>query len=301
MRTLQDEVISRGFKVAHIKTDSIKIPDATPEIIDFCMKFAEKYGYTFEHEATYDRMCLVNDAVYIAKYAGDEDHEFKLSTGEKIQTKWTATGTQFMVPYVFKKCFTHSEVKFADLCEFKSVQSAMYLDMNENMDNGEEEILNKVLDIRAKKAKAVGGIGPKLQKILDEYADMSDEDIIKKINSLHNYKFVGKVGQFCPVKSGLGGGLLVREQLKKDGTVGMNAVVGTSGYRWLESENVDAEHMMDIIDISYYNTLANNAIEEISKYGDYEWFVSDDPYISPVMTSADGGMMHPDYEATMPF
>ena len=68
MRTLQDEVQQRGFTVAHIKTDSIKIPDATPEIIDFCMDFAKKYGYTFEHEATYEKMCLVNNAVYIAKY-----------------------------------------------------------------------------------------------------------------------------------------------------------------------------------------------------------------------------------------
>lgn len=42
MRTLQDEVQQRGFTVAHIKTDSIKIPDATPEIIDFCMDFAKK-------------------------------------------------------------------------------------------------------------------------------------------------------------------------------------------------------------------------------------------------------------------
>ena len=40
MRTLQDEVQQRGFKVAHIKTDSIKIPDATPEIIAYCMDFA---------------------------------------------------------------------------------------------------------------------------------------------------------------------------------------------------------------------------------------------------------------------
>ena len=28
---------------------------------------------TFEHEATYDRMCLVNDAVYIAKYKSAEE------------------------------------------------------------------------------------------------------------------------------------------------------------------------------------------------------------------------------------
>mgnify|MGYP003503038575 FL=1 len=80
MRTLQDEIQKRGFKVAHIKTDSIKIPDATPEIIQFTMDFGKQYGYEFEHEATYDRMCLVNDAVYIAKYPDG---------------KWTATGTQF--------------------------------------------------------------------------------------------------------------------------------------------------------------------------------------------------------------
>ena len=115
MRTLQDEVQKRGFKVAHIKTDSIKIPDATPEIIQFVMDFAVKYGYRFEHEATYERMCLVNDAVYIAKY----------DTGE-----WTATGTQFQIPYVFKKLFSKEEITFDDLCVTKSVTSSLYLDIN---------------------------------------------------------------------------------------------------------------------------------------------------------------------------
>ena len=68
MIELKYEVMKRGFKVAHIKTDSIKIPNATPEIIQFVMDFGREYGYTFEHEATYEKMCLVNDAVYIAKY-----------------------------------------------------------------------------------------------------------------------------------------------------------------------------------------------------------------------------------------
>lgn len=68
MINLKHEVQKRGFVVAHIKTDSIKIPDATPEIIQFVMDYGKMYGYIFEHEATYDRMCLVNNAVYIAKY-----------------------------------------------------------------------------------------------------------------------------------------------------------------------------------------------------------------------------------------
>jgi len=77
MINLKHEVQKRGFTVAHIKTDSIKIPNATPEIISFVMDYGKMYGYNFEHEATYEKMCLVNDAVYIARY--DE-------TG-----KWTAT------------------------------------------------------------------------------------------------------------------------------------------------------------------------------------------------------------------
>jgi DNA polymerase elongation subunit (family B) len=58
MINLKHEVQKKGFIVAHIKTDSIKIPDATPEIIQFIMDYGKQYGYTFEHEATYDRMCL---------------------------------------------------------------------------------------------------------------------------------------------------------------------------------------------------------------------------------------------------
>lgn len=223
MRTLQDEVKKRGFTVAHIKTDSIKIPDATPEIIEFVMNFGEQYGYTFEHEDTYDRMCLVNDAVYIAKY----------KTG-KHAGEWTATGTQFAVPYVFKKCFSHEEIEFEDLCETKSVQTALYLDMNESLPEGE-----------------------------------------------HDYRFVGRIGQFCPIKPGRGGGLLMREATDpKTGEKKYAAATGSKGYRWLESELIRDSDSQDAIDRSYYDKLVDDAVETIRQYGDYEWFVSDDPYVT---------------------
>jgi hypothetical protein len=118
MINLKHEVQKRGFQVAHIKTDSIKIPNATPEIIDFVMNYGRTYGYSFEHEDTYERMCLVNDAVYIAKN----------NKGE-----WEATGTQFQVPYVFKTLFTKEKIDFEDMCETKAVTSALYLDMNEDL------------------------------------------------------------------------------------------------------------------------------------------------------------------------
>ena len=207
MINLKYEVQKRGFTVAHIKTDSIKIPNATPEIIQFVMDYGKEYGYIFEHEATYKKMCLVNNAVYVAKYDNGE---------------WTATGTQFQVPYVFKTLFSKEPIKFEDMCETKSVTTSLYLDMNENLPENE-----------------------------------------------HNYIFVGKVGSFCPIKKGCGGGLLCRE---KDGKY--YAATGTTGYRWLEAETVRNLHAEDNIDRSYYNRLIDEAIASISEYGDFESFAS---------------------------
>lgn len=125
MVDLAEAVRERGFKVVHVKTDSIKVAEATQDIIEFVMDFGERYGYTFEHEATYDRMCLVNDAVYIAKYRDGE---------------WTATGKQFAVPYVFKTLFSKETIEFSDLCETKEVKTAIYLDRNESLPDGEHNM-----------------------------------------------------------------------------------------------------------------------------------------------------------------
>lgn len=122
MIDLKHEVQDKGYTVAHIKTDSIKIPNADQEIIDFVINFGSKYGYEFEHEATYDRFCLVNDAVYIA-------HKDECNTN-----CWVAVGSQFQHPYVFKKLFSGEEIQFEDLCETKAVtQGVMYLDFQKPM------------------------------------------------------------------------------------------------------------------------------------------------------------------------
>lgn len=118
MIDLKHAVQEQGFTVAHIKTDSIKIPNATPEIIEFVKNFGAKYGYSFEHEATYAKMFLANDAVYIAK------------KDECISNCWTAVGAQFQHPYVFKTLFgCEDDISFDDLCETKQVtQGSMYID-----------------------------------------------------------------------------------------------------------------------------------------------------------------------------
>lgn len=266
MKTLQDEVENRGFKIVAIKTDSIKIADATKEIVDFCMDFAKKYGYTFEHEATYDKICQINDADYIARYKEaswcERHYGYVPGDNQDHEWQWTVTGAQFAVPYVFKKLFSKEEIRFDDLCETKSVaKGVIYLDMNEQLpDVG---YLEDELEKRKKGAK-------KLNPILE---NCTDEDLVKQIQNGHNYIFVGKVGRFCPIKPGCNGGILYRENEGK-----YFAVTGTKGYRWLESELVQELGRENDIDNSYYENLANEAVESIAEYGDYEWFVSEEPY-----------------------
>lgn len=237
MKTLFDEVTAKGFRIIHVKTDSIKIADATPEIIQFCMDFAKKYGYTFEHEATYEKICLVNNAVYVAKAATPEwcqqTYGYLPEENEPAYLEeygyWTATGTQFQVPYVFKTLFSKQPVNFDDKCEVKSSkEGALYLDFNEEMAEGE-----------------------------------------------HNYRFIGKVGQFTPMKNGAGGAkLLAKREDKKTGETKYVNAPGATEYRWMESEMVRISNKQDLVDENFYISLVDDAKAAVSKYGDFEWFTS---------------------------
>lgn len=179
MITLRDEIRKRGFEVVHVKTDSMKIPNATSEIIEFAMDFAKKYGYTFEHEATYEKLCLVNHAVYIAKYASCEWCEKQYGyvpkdnkdAAEEGHT-WTATGTQFQIPYVFKTLFSHEEIKFKDMCETKEVKSPAAIYLRQTKEDG-----------------------------------------------TNNDQFIGRIGLFCPVDDIGGDLLRVDSNAGKEGAV----------------------------------------------------------------------------------
>jgi hypothetical protein len=268
----------RGYTVAHIKTDSIKIPNADMEIINFVMDFGKKYGYTFEHEATYEKMCLVNDAVYIAKYRDVEWCENKYgyipSKQAKNAGKWTATGTQFAVPYVFKTLFSKEPIEFEDMCETKSVTTSLHLDMNESLPN--VSTYETALSIR-QSPKGLDDLTKKEKSVLELFDGIPDEELVQTIATGHNYHFVGRVGQFCPIKPGCGGGELLREGKDREGNTKYFSATGAKGYRWLESEMVRELGKEADIDKSYYIKLVDDAKDAISQYGDFEWFVSDDP------------------------
>lgn len=211
MIDLKRAVQAKGWKVVHIKTDSIKVPNITDEIANFIEKFGETYGYRFELESSFQKFCLVNDAVYVAKTASGAD------------SHWSAVGAQFQHPYVFKTLFSKEEITLDDLSETKQVTTALYLDFE-------------------------------TEKPMSE----SDEHLV----------FVGKVGSFTPIKEGRGGGILYRE---KDGK--MYSATGAKGYFWMETERVRQLNKEKDIDMTYFEGLVNDAIENISRFGDPKWLM----------------------------
>ena len=218
MIDLKHEIQKMGYQVCHIKTDSVKIPNADPRIIARIMAFGQQYGYEFEHEATYDRFCLVNDAVYIAgKQPVPWEDPFP-------GYEWNAVGAQFQHAYVFKTLFSGEELAFRDYCEPRSVvKGAMYLDF--------------------------------------ECAEEPDHT---------KMRHVGKTGLFVPVKSG--GAKLYRVNEDK-----YYAVANTKGHLWMEAhmaENLgDALFDDDIIDLSYFERLKDEAIATIEKFGSFDKFI----------------------------
>lgn len=225
MISLKNEILKLGYdliETTHIKTDSIKIANADEKIIKFVMDYGKKYGYEFEHEATYKKMCLINESTYVALVTMYKGKDYTQNPF------WTATGTEFQVPYVFKTLFSHEEIKFEDLCETKTVTSALYLDFNERLEEGK-----------------------------------------------HDYRFIGRVGQFTPVVSGVNGGILLRDAgIDENGNKKFSAATGTKNYRWLESEMVQRLNLIDKIDLSYYDRLVDEAKAEIAKFGNVEEFIS---------------------------
>lgn len=312
IETLRLKVMEMGGKVVHIKTDSIKVEEPTEEVKQFIMDYGKQWGYTFEVEDIYEKMCLVNDAVYIALRDREdpgwlkECRKAKKKAEESGQcyvepTRWSATGAQFAHPYVFKTLFSKEPLDFKDLCETKTVTSALYLDFNENL--SDVSAYEKDLEKLNKKLKDLIQKGIGLDMTVDEFARMFADDnpekpeipanketlYIQAIDQLkdrkvledliaegHNYQFVGKAGSFCPVRAGTGGGILCRENNGK-----FSAATGSKGYRWREGESLEGADRMDLIDMGYFGALATaarNSVDEFAKRigSSFEEFASED-------------------------
>lgn len=115
MIDLQFAVQEQGYKVCHIKTDSIKVPDSDEFIEKFISDFGAqpKYNYGFEREHVYSKFCLIDKAQYICK-----DSE----TGE-----WDSTGALFKDPYLFKRVWSKEVLTPEDYMLTFSTKGHLYL------------------------------------------------------------------------------------------------------------------------------------------------------------------------------
>jgi hypothetical protein len=263
MHYIEDEL---GFTVVHIKTDSVKIAGATEECIQAVMNFGEKYGYTFEHEATYAKFALFNDAVYVAK------------KDECITNCWTATGTQFIPeanPYVFKKLFGYpDDIGFQDYCVTRSVQQgAIYLDFgihNADVETGESDADMGYIDSAVYSVKYVEKMKKKAEKSPTADRDLAVAEAAKAFDEANNaygealkkLVHVGKTGSFVPVLPGYGGGQLWRI---KDGK--HYAINDTKGYLWVSSD-IAMDLPDDAIDYSFFDRRVEVAKADIQQFID---------------------------------
>lgn len=323
MIDLRNAVQDLGWTVVHCKTDSIKIPYANKELINFIRRFGSCYGYEFDTEAYYERLCLVNDAVYVAKYHDAETCEIDLGHIPKRNKKhggeWTATGKEFQVPYIFKTLFSHEPIDFSDVCETRSVSgddAALYLDMNEGdypdvtglerqykdmksiltvLDKIEPDYWLTDEKLMTKLKTFDRRYGTRYSQELDYGGFKEDMDVVREeIKKGHNYKFVGRVGLFTPIKRGCGGGRLVcyrrGEFVAVAGTKDSSSNDGA--YRWLEAPMVQKEGKEHLVDMSYYEAMAEKAKQHIWLFGDFNAFVNGEGHVIPEFSN-DGLMPYP--------
>lgn len=268
MMDLKEAVTNLGYQIIHVKTDSLKVVNPDEFIYKFIMDFGKRYGYSFEVEHEFEKICLVNDAVYIAKLSTNDKEwldECKEAAekGEPEPTRWTATGAQFQNPYVFKTVFSKQPITFDDLtCTINVTKGALYLDYNENLPNVTTYELFKDIyeDTLA---------GNKMDKYTKRSIAMAEEffrnndisELYRLIAEGHKRNFIGKVGKFCPIQEGYGGAELLCFDKGK-----YSSPSGTKGVRWLEAEYVKNNHLEDKIDYGYFDSLANEAINDVSQY-----------------------------------
>lgn len=253
MMVLKAQIESMGYEVCHIKTDSIKIPNADDNIKDFVVEFGREYGYEFETEAEFGKFVLLNDAAYV---------------GKCTDGSWIFKSDQFKPSFLQKMLFTKEPIVFEDYCQTFSVQQgAIYMDKNEDLpDVSAEEKRLEYLTKKLMKEEVPKGY-ESLEMVEKEMGELD-----AKIRAGHQYEFIGKVGQFVPVADGIGGGKLYRIQ---DGR--RFAIGGTSGYRWLEADTVRLYGWQDRVDLGYFREICDETVADINKVAapaDYGYLVA---------------------------
>lgn len=236
MIDLKHFVQEAGYQVVHIKTDSIKIPNAPDWLIEQIQEFGQKYGYNFKHEATYSKFCLVNKAVYIAKYGWAEK-------AKKIGT-WDAVGAQFQHPYVYKMMFAKESISFDDLLETKKVDKEGSIYMDFTKDSSRDSKSPDISDGPGAGMTFIGRIG----RFLPVREGLGGADLYR-------------------VREGA-------KPTTIAGTKGYRWLESSMAQTVLEEEYEGEMTSPMFIDMAYYDDLIRKAKKAIADKGDLEWFLA---------------------------
>lgn len=254
MLMLKHEVQGKGYQVAHIKTDSIKIVNADDYIIEYCMQRARDFKYEFDHEHTYSRMALLNRATVIAEIGWPEDEK----------GKWEAIGAQFgkkTNPYVYKTLLSKEEVNEHDFFTTKEVKTAIYLD---------DQYIGKNAQIYASRTgREISRTQP------SNVAQMIQSRWIKPRYLLQRESQGLTPAQLEEVKKRKIATELGLDYNEVDYIISNGfpdtivdkhvAVTGTTGYRWELASNYKG---FDDIDMTYYHQLVHEAVNDVFAVGD---------------------------------
>lgn len=254
MMMLEEEMVERSVNVIHVKTDSMKLTNYLPEDIDYAMKRANEFGYTFEIECVYDRLALVNKAVLIGHHEGKPEH------GPKT---WEAVGSQFAEPFVYKKLFSHEEIEEADFMSLKAVKSAIYLgerfigkNANVYASNTGEDLLS------AREVNIAQSIQVRAQKPIEKYLPKRDYEGLSYAEQESNR--VAKIAKELDLKPELVKNI-IDNNFPKTNVTKYNYVTGTKGYKWGLSSEYKGK---DDVDMYYYKRLVDEAVDSIYDVGD---------------------------------
>jgi DNA polymerase elongation subunit (family B) len=254
MLMLKHEVQGKGYQVAHIKTDSIKIVNADDYIIEYCMKRARDFKYEFDHEHTYSRMALLNRATVIAEIGWPEDEK-----GE-----WEAIGAQFgkkTNPYVYKTLLSKDEVNEQDFFTTKEVKTAIYLD---------DQYIGKNAQIYASRTgREISRTQPSNVAQMIQSRWIKPRYLLQResqgltpaqLEEAKKHKIAAELGlDYNEVDYIISNGF-------PDTIVDKHvAVTGTTGYRWELASNYKG---FDDIDMTYYHQLVHEAVNDVFAVGD---------------------------------
>lgn len=248
------ETLNKGYEVAHIKTDSIKIPNGDQDIINYLMDLANQYGYTFEHEHTYSRMALLNRATVIAEIEWPEEEK----------GKWEAIGAQFgkkTNPFVYKTLLSKEEVFEEDFFTVKESKTPIFLD---------DQYVGKNAQIYASKT------GREISRLQESNVSQMIQSrwikpnylLKRESEGLNQYELLEAKKRKIADELGIDYhevNRIIKEGFPDTILDKKVAVTGTSGYKW---ELASQYKGFDDIDMTYYHTLIDEAVDDVFKVGD---------------------------------